>query len=532
MLTDILPIQVFNDSRGTENMHTLIENNFTVNYDRLFSLLQKHNGMISGGLALTAYVSDKEELENYKGDCDIWIPVIEANDSIEYKEKFNDMKNYIEILDEFNELLTESGYKQEINVDRDLHVIGKSLKMYGDLENTIRQLKITKKECPYMAFSIQKVIDEVVLIQESNRRDFEIKNAHNNRRLSILFPPKTDKEWEESDVRMEILKELHEENERKLIKEQNLLVKQIDVTEYQKIYEYFNTDVTKFCKNSTVRIEENKDIKFMLRTPCFVTINCTKVSSNMDQKIESKNFYIDKYFHDKIDEPTSIIHVTKGKNVFYISKSGNYRVISHEISDEECKECESYYTENYTKKSLEYKIDYYNSLINVLYDKRRNSNYDELLLINKMLKESEEKLKFFENELSDFQILINEHIYIKRLGFDKIFKVIRFKIEDDDNNVIKEIQVIFTYVSNHKMLQLFDLSFCATGYDGVNFHSMEPELTLRKIGYRVNYRSWDREKLRSIKYIDRGFTIYKTPELTEENLVTKESLDLELTINI
>ena len=83
----------------------------------------------------------------------------------------------------------------------------------------------------------------------------------------------------------------------------------------------------------------------------------------------------------------------------------------------------------------------------------------------------------------------------------------------------KKIQVIYINVDRDTLLNTFDLSFCATTWNGSEFYSLEPELTEQKIGYRQNnYKLIEseegvkRENERIAKYKARGFTICENKE--------------------
>lgn len=523
MSTQIKAIQIIENSQGVENMRTMMEQNFFVNHDEFFALVQKHGGMISGGLPLTAYTSNGENLLNYKGDCDLWIPLIEANDDIDYHDKFDEMKNFMDVFDEFQSFLSKSGYKEEINEDKDLLSIGQSLRMYGDLQTSIKQLKSTMRSCPSMESEIKKVIDELIELDKSNKREFKIRNSHNNRNLSILFPVKTEDEWKELEKRQEIMEEIHQ-NEIKNNKELAIeLAKTIPQCEEKSFYEV-DFDISRFCKDSTVRLREKKSYTYFIYEPGFVTINVIKSSSTVS-KIET-SLYFNRTYRIGNEINNGEIHINKGINTLYLSKPGYYEINVDELVDEECDSQEAFYSENIIKRSIQRKIEYFERINQNLH---KNDIDGELKI--KMISENQNKIDFYQSQLYSFDYQLNRNEYQKRLGFDKIFRIIRFILELE-NGELKEIQLIFTHVSNHKMLQLFDLSFCAVGYDGNNFHCMEPELTKQKVGYRVNYRSWEREKARSIKYINRGFTIYKTSEIKPEDLVTEESLDSELTVTV
>jgi hypothetical protein len=84
----------------------------------------------------------------------------------------------------------------------------------------------------------------------------------------------------------------------------------------------------------------------------------------------------------------------------------------------------------------------------------------------------------------------------------------------------KVIQLIFTHVDKLTVLNSFDLSFCATSWDGREFYNIDPEKTLRKVGYRLNPRAFNREQLRERKYTSRGFRIFDATGTVEEKYET------------
>lgn len=73
----------------------------------------------------------------------------------------------------------------------------------------------------------------------------------------------------------------------------------------------------------------------------------------------------------------------------------------------------------------------------------------------------------------------------------------------------KKIQVFFTFLNNQETLKMFDLSCCATCWDGEKFSSLEPELTrAKKSYYQPSYFLLpEKNQLsRTRKYSSRGFT--------------------------
>lgn len=64
----------------------------------------------------------------------------------------------------------------------------------------------------------------------------------------------------------------------------------------------------------------------------------------------------------------------------------------------------------------------------------------------------------------------------------------------------RKIQIMFLTIENMKN---FDLSFCATAWDGEKYISLEEELTKNMVGYIMNNHGGERMK----KYNERGFII-------------------------
>jgi hypothetical protein len=518
MLTDIKDIQVFENSQGVENMRTMLEDNFHIDHMKLFSLMEKHGGMISGGLPLTTFISKfKEEILSYTGDCDLWIPIIEADDELDFNEKFHNMKNYIDIFEEFRNLFSSHGYIEKNNNSLDLISIGRSLRMYYNYQTTIKQLREAIRTCPLMRTQIQSTIDEVIRISESEKSECNFRNAHNNRRLSLLFPERSEEEWDELDSQKEIRRKIESEENQRECDEYDKFIKSIDITEDIPIY---NVDI--ISRDNIYEILNGNTNSMYNRRYSLVTICVTK-------EFITNNRLTD--FNESCENITVVV-LNKGVNNFYLSKKGYYLFVSDMLIEEELVKPEFFDSNDCIKNSIDRKIRYFTNFITSLNEEMScPCSTRTCEVINKMIYDAEKKLEFYENERKNYVRCLNEIYYKQRLGFDKIFRIIRFTLELE-NGDLKEIQLIFTHVSNHKMLQLFDLSFCATGFDGRTFHCMEPELTMEKIGYRVNYRSWEREKARSIKYINRGFTIYKTSEIKEEDLITSEMLDIEVTLSI
>uniref|UniRef100_A0A6C0AFC9 Uncharacterized protein n=1 Tax=viral metagenome TaxID=1070528 RepID=A0A6C0AFC9_9ZZZZ len=121
------------------------------------------------------------------------------------------------------------------------------------------------------------------------------------------------------------------------------------------------------------------------------------------------------------------------------------------------------------------------------------------------------------NVMSDFDKLMDnanyKQIFEHRAYLDNAF----FYKDGQFNGIIykirsyeykgKKIQLILTYVDQKEVLESFDLSFCATSWNGKEFFSMDEELTKKKMGYRLRPEFNEREKNRELKYISRGFTI-------------------------
>lgn len=79
----------------------------------------------------------------------------------------------------------------------------------------------------------------------------------------------------------------------------------------------------------------------------------------------------------------------------------------------------------------------------------------------------------------------------------------------------KKIQLIFCKTNHEKILTTFDLTFCAVAFNGEKFLVIEPELTKKKIGYRMNnFSEYSEisERGRIIKYLRRSFTIFENSE--------------------
>ena len=77
----------------------------------------------------------------------------------------------------------------------------------------------------------------------------------------------------------------------------------------------------------------------------------------------------------------------------------------------------------------------------------------------------------------------------------------------------KKIQIILTKVPKMEILKSFDLSFCAVSWDGSKYEALEPELTLRKVGYSLNPPVNGKELVRLEKYATKGFKIYESEDL-------------------
>lgn len=144
--------------------------------------------------------------------------------------------------------------------------------------------------------------------------------------------------------------------------------------------------------------------------------------------------------------------------------------------------------------------------------------------VNKFISENENKTvkilkKKFDSFFSEYNVLPDRLIFNKNsvngyLENDRfkeiVHKMYYYKIND------QVIQLIFTPLTSEELIKTFDLSFCATVWDGTKFNCLEPELTSKKIGYVMNGPSNDREIQRRQKYLDRGFKIFETKEEANE----------------
>ena len=119
-------------------------------------------------------------------------------------------------------------------------------------------------------------------------------------------------------------------------------------------------------------------------------------------------------------------------------------------------------------------------------------DFEELLYKGKYKRDYESHLE--NNEYSDGKFL------------NIVYKIVNFK-----NNINNKIQLILTYVDQKQILESFDLSFCATSWNGKKFYSLNEELTKNKIGYRLRDEFNEREKLREQKYISKGFKMIENP---------------------
>jgi hypothetical protein len=101
--------------------------------------------------------------------------------------------------------------------------------------------------------------------------------------------------------------------------------------------------------------------------------------------------------------------------------------------------------------------------------------------------------------------LINQDIeYLGNNRFKgKFYKIYTYQFED------KKIQLIQTSIEYDELVRLFDFSFCATYYDGVEMDSLYPNLTSKKVGFVMNELTEKEKTIRLIKYKERGYTIFE-----------------------
>lgn len=104
-------------------------------------------------------------------------------------------------------------------------------------------------------------------------------------------------------------------------------------------------------------------------------------------------------------------------------------------------------------------------------------------------------------------INLNENTYsnfIKPLtNFDVVYE---FKLDEH-----RKIQILPVNNDHDNTLKNFDLSFCATSWDGETFNSLYPDLTKMKTGFFMNENLFNK-KIRTSKYENRGFKIYNNKD--------------------
>lgn len=493
MCDSVKDIKVFACEEASRNFDSMIENAFGLTAPGIKALLKKHGGMISGGLALKCYTaSPDEDLRNYDGDCDIWIPLMDAHSSEDYSKKFETMNDGSSAIMDFTDYLVGYGYQNSSNRSSDLSEIGKALLKYDDYRVAIMRLNKMKVEHPEFSDSFEETIQEMKRLSTLKESDRNEKNHRNNERLKILF--------EQGEDSRSLIDEIREREHVDREARKRECIATIPLRDTCGFYP-MSGDVSEFCE--TLNLCEKSEGSMYL-TPGFYRINICLPGAWAYTNLNSLSLY-------KHRPQLQVINVNSNTSYVYISAHGEYVFnVGEYIKDDNSDFC----------GSIDRKCAFYSKRLEIIEDMIARSVYPEQreeLIMARI--EAREKLEIFTNHIRVKDIKI-PNSYRDRLGFEKIFRIVRFT-----HMAEREIQVIFTFVDNHKMLQLFDLSFCAVGYDGTNFHAMEPELTKQKIGYRVNYRAWEREKERSKKYISRGFKIFKTAELTDE--VTLESIGKE-----
>ncbi len=468
------------------NFDKIIRTSFELDTERLSSKLRENNAMIAGGLALHCFtVQTKEALLNYKGDCDIWVNIFESSNLEEYFEKFTDLDKFRDKEKVFDDLLTSAGYTLVKNTSQELLNIGKSLSYYKDYNASISRLEKLMKDSVTLPKEdlkgLQDTVNRLKELRKMSNMDVDKRNFINDERLSLLFPPKTKEEKEEARIMSDILSNIGKE-----------------VVETSNEYVVFTPprmgQVSNMREviNGTIEQHSDYDEEDQQYEEGIVRRRC-RFDTDSEEETEVG-------FSDS-EEEKKIIKENKLKVKRRIIDKLNGLIAS-------------------TQKEL---MSFKAQLSIIKYSNKKQDKKKKEML-KKLINSTQEKVDRYSDLQTDF-CMRSQGIDLKsasEIGFDKVFTINRYIKQVD--GVEKEVQVIFTFVSNEMMLQLFDLSFCAVGYNGGTLRILEPELTRRMVGYRLNYRSLEREKSRSLKYMDRGFTIYKTSDMNEDDIVTREEL--------
>lgn len=109
------------------------------------------------------------------------------------------------------------------------------------------------------------------------------------------------------------------------------------------------------------------------------------------------------------------------------------------------------------------------------------------------------KVEFFDDNNSEVDYRHNE--LFKKI----IYKMYEFKLSNG-----RKVQLFLTYLNNSEILDSFDLSCCATAWNGSEFYCLDPESTKNRIAYRLKDQHWvteERKIKRENKYTSRGFKI-------------------------
>jgi len=573
MSINIKDFEIIHYPDFNHKMNSVLFNNFGLNCGSFEELLSKYKGMISGGLPLTVFnASDKQELNNYSGDIDIWIPLFTANNLEEYKNSAIELEKQFEIEDEFRELFKDSNYTQVTYGKNELYEIGRSLVMYKNHSTTIKKLQAVMSRNNFeFRHEITRAIEEISRISLLQRKSDRERIDYNNDKLTILFS-------KEDNMVQDILEKRakHNENYSKLeliiVAKLKLLIAYLadNNSEYYNIPNRSRSTMKTFDKFANIIKVDNippieiyhQVIDESIINKSVLDIDATSFCGILRTLYSTRQYHENILFYDLVDVIYDIIlkyvrnqneldkmkkdelkltdlqnrlvelsskKIIKDSNVLTSLKADLLNMISvidsinsvnsinslKIIKEDESEKSEESYV--LCDEEKEEKKDNINDRVSRIKHelKQAKKNYKNNNITSS---EYDEICDSLNNELNiifklqeKMTIIKNDMEYTDRLGFDKIFTISRFTMINEDGDT-KEIQLIFTFISHHKMMQLFDLSFCATGWDGSNIHCLEPELTSRKIGYRMNYRSMEREKERSRKYENRGYKIYVKKE--------------------
>lgn len=444
------------------NMNHLIKTNFGIDPNQLNKFLLKYKAMIAGGsVSRCDGIVTEEELNAYEGDLDIWIPLTQATSVDEFKELFLTSQSHYKAENDFMYNVANN-YKQELMGNVELYEIGRSLAMYKDHIISIKKLEIARdrvKDIPVIYKQINDAIEELKSQDEQLKAKRITRLDFNNENLKVLFS-------KECNITQKIISsEYIREDPLYNIRDQ--------------LRDLIEKDTDEEIEDEIIGKDE---IVFGLSSVFPKIVYANNGSPQSPQSPQSP-----------IGSPQSPSNKPKTQFDYLNTNSKLEKQIKKQIES---------IKKNLSKYDIPKDIKDY-SYINIKYFRKLQEERNKL----------EEDLMRNTLILQELEVKKNDLYYRERLGFDKVFTISRFKCEV--NGKIKEIQLIFTFISHHMMMQLFDLSFCAVGWDGLNVHSFEPKFNKYKIGYRMNYRAEKREIARQAKYESRGFKIFETEEECE-----------------